>query len=922
MRPVALIVALLLVASTAFAQRPLRHVLFDFEDGIGEWTTNVWGGGGEVELSLSDDPKFGAGALRSEIIGVERGGNTIAPRFAEPGEWRDYDWGRISLWFKGDGTPTKLSFRLFTGTGDEATDQGYSLNIPMDSTEWRHITAPLSAFWNRAKVPMDTRRIAWSYMGMSGTHSFEIDQITLEAPQRPVALQQVGEPWALPVEPELAQFEDGRFGLRFDPTPLLPGPATVSARFELPIGAHEATQEVPDGPPTDEVLLIAPASAESGAGRVEVTVTEGEPVARAAWSFDVVANRPLPDPTHLALLPAPKEIEFGDGAYPLSPAASFSCTPGDLTGPAMALLRDAFASWGLQQEDVRQIPRFPGLPRGQIQAGAVQGLGDALVDLPAEGYALTASAAGVQIAANDEAGLRNGVLTLLQAIESRWALTGDLAVPAMQVVDWPSMPVRAVMLTLPSNRWGHPNDPPADPEMFLRFLREVVVNTKLNMAVIIIHQGMQYESHPQVAGPAAWSKQDVQRIFDTLRSWGVEPVPHMNSLGHMNWLCIPYRDLGLAEDGDVHQISTSHPDAERIVKEIYQEITDLVQPKYFHVGLDEIRWNTEALPEEQRCRLCAGKSKQDIFVEWVGMLHEFLTGQGLEMMMWGDMILPGHNGGPPYNLAETVDHLPKETIICNWSTRLAPDSHQWFLDRGFERIIKSNSRGANLAEQRVLLGNMMGVWYKVPWLTEHTAPELEGYAYGSILEAAEYSWNHWPDMFTVMPPLSAEFFAQRPLVQWRIGADPITGVGRRENIQLPAQTAEGMFVPVGRTARALYFEHGAELLDREAMVEAFKDPASWAGVPIGEYVVEYASGATETIPVRYGMEVRDPQEGWCISPIAYSSMSVEPMTCDAEGTHVYTMQWINPRPEDPIVSVRLWQFGAPAEVLVAGLDAQ
>ena len=920
MRRAALMLALLLVASSAFAQRPLRHVLFDFEDGIDEWTTNVWGGGGEVELSVSDDPKFGAGALHSEIIAVERGGNTIAPRFAEPGEWREYDWGRISLWFRGDGTPTKLSFRLFTGTGDEATDQGYSLNLPMDSTEWRHITAPLSAFWNREKVPMDTRRIAWSYMGMSGTHSFEIDQITLEAPQRPVALAQVGEPWALPVEPELAQFEDGRFGLRFDPTPLS-GQVTVSARFELPGGAHEATQEVPDGPPTDEVFLVAPASAQSGAGRVEVTVTQGEQVVRAAWSFDVVANRPLPDPTHLSLLPAPKEIEFGAGAFPLLPAPPLEPTLEDVTGSAMTILIETMSDWGVRFGDVG-VHGLDAAPPRMIRLGAPLEPADLPVDMPPQGYVLAASATGAEILANDEAGLRNGVLTLLQAIESRWALTGELAVPAMRVVDWPSMPVRAVMLTLPSNRWGHPNDPPAEPDMFLRFLREVVVNTKLNMAVIIIHQGMQYESHPQVSGPAAWSKADVKRIFDTLRSWGVEPVPHMNSLGHMNWLCIPYRDLGLAEDGDVHQICTSHPDAERIVTEIYQEIIDLVQPRYFHVGLDEIRWQTDALPEEQRCKLCAGRSKQDIFVEWVQMLHDFLSAQSIDMMMWGDMILPGHNGGPPYNLAETVDRLPKDIIICNWSTGLAPDSHQWLLDRGFERIIKSNSRGANLAEQRVLLGNMMGVWYKVPWLTEQTAPNLEGYAYGSILEAAEYSWNHWPDMFRTMPPLSAEFFARRPLVQWRIGADPIAGVGRRETIQLPAQTAEGIFVPVGRTARALYFEHGAELLDREAMVEAFKDPASWAGVPIGEYVVQYASGATETIPVRYGMEVRDPQEGWCISPIAYGSMAVGPMTAQADGTHIYTMQWINPRPEDPIASITLWQLGAPAQVLVAGVDLQ
>ncbi len=947
-RRVAPTLALLLIASTALAQRPLRHVLFDFEDGIDEWTTNVWGGGGEVELSVSDDPKFGSGALHSEIIAVEKGGNTIAPRFAQPGEWRNYDWGHISLWFRGDGTPTRLSFRLFTGTGDEATDQGYALNLPMDSTEWRHIRAPLSAFWNRQKVPMDTRRIAWSYMGMGGTHSFDIDQIVLEAPQRPVALQPMDEQWALAIEPELVQFSDGRFALRFDPTPLLPGPATVSARFELPDGTHEITQNVPADAAEDEVFLVSPPATASGTGRVEVTVTQAEQIARAAWSFDVVANRPLPDPTRLSLLPAPKEIELGAGAFALQPTPGVASTDGPDDSPAAYLLRSALRSWGLGLDEIATAGMQDALHRMVIGAPERMPaqLRRRLADLPAQGYVLVASPAGAEIAANDEAGLRNGVLTLLQAAESHWALTGERAIPAMHVVDWPSMPVRAVSLPLPSNRWGHPNDPPADPDMFLDFMRQVVVNTKMNMAVMIIHQAMQYDSHPEVSGPAAWSKADVKRVFDTLRSWGVEPVPHMNSLGHANWLTIPFPEL--AEDGEIHQFCTSNPDTRRIMLDLYQEIIDLVQPRYFHVGLDEIRWQTLTLPAEQRCRLCAGRSKQDIFVEWVQMLHDFLAGQGIDMMMWGDMILPGHNGGPPYNLAETVERLPKDIIIANWSTGLMPDSHQWLIDRGFERIIKSNSRGANLAEQRVLLGNMMGVWYKVPWLTEQTLPKLEGNAYGSILEAAEYSWNHWPDMFTIMPPLTARFFAERPLAQWRIGADPVPGavesIALRGTVFLEGLPREPIdfghlhfperggavwlgggdepSTELGRPVRALYFLHGAVLDDRDAMVEAFKDPSAWAGVPIAEYVVTYASGETAAIPVRYGMEVRDPEEGWCISPVAYSSLGVSPMTCQFHGIHLYAMQWINPRPDDPIASVTPRTIDAPARLMLAGLAAQ
>ena len=310
--------------------------------------------------------------------------------------------------------------------------------------------------------------------------------------------------------------------------------------------------------------------------------------------------------------------------------------------------------------------------------------------------------------------------------------------------------------------------------------------------------------------------------------------------------------------------------------DLYQEIIDLVQPKYFHVGLDEIRWNTENLPPEQRCALCRGLNKQDVFVDWVTMLHGFLSGQGIEMMMWGDMILPGHNGGPPYNLAEAVDRLPKDVIIADWSTRVMPDSHQWLLDHGYTRIIQSNSTGTNLAQQRLVSGNMVGIWGKLPWLTEHVDAVLELNSYEAIIEGAEYSWNFWPDLFEVLPPLSAEFFAQRPLMQWRIGAQPIPGPITPIGLPTPAEIeglpagpvrfghlsfevkgglapepGEEIVLPIGREAHALYLLRGAAT-GWDGDERDFQDKANWQGTPIAQSVVTYASGATETIPVRYG----------------------------------------------------------------------
>ncbi len=396
----------------------------------------------------------------------------------------------------------------------------------------------------------------------------------------------------------------------------------------------------------------------------------------------------------------------------------------------MNLLADELGSWGVTMGQPLSTVRGLGVTPAEIVIGGkVTRLSDKLAEavktLRNEGYVLEVSPQGVRIASYDPRGLVNGVCTLLQAIESHYAQTFELAAPVMQVVDWPDLSVRAVSISLPTNRWGHPNDAPVDADFFIEFLRRTIVRQRLNMAVLIVQQAMQYDSHPEVSGPAAWSKETVKRIFDTLRRYGVDAVPLCNSLGHANWLAIPHKEL--AEDGDVHQFCTSNPETKRILLDIYQEIVDLVKPKYFHIGMDEVRWKTDQLPEEQRCKLCTGKDKRDIFADWVTMLHDFFAKQDIQVMMWGDMVLPWHNGGPPYQLADTIDRLPKDLIICNWSTSLAPMSSYWFRQHGYERVIKSNSRGATLQEQKWCVGNMMGIWAKTPWLTEMVAHNLEGY---------------------------------------------------------------------------------------------------------------------------------------------------------------------------------------------------
>ena len=952
MRTRVLILALALAwccaLAPARAERPVRQVLFDFEGGVEGWWGNVWGGGGKCQPELSRGAKFGRGALCCRVLGVERGSNTVSPTLAQDAPWRALTWGAISLWVKGDGSRATAKLTVQTGFS-KGEQQTYSFPIPLDSTAWRKVYAPLFSFWNRYGVPFDPSRIRRLMFGCVGTHVFYVDQIALEAPQRPVPLED-GRGDVGAFSAELAQLEDGRYVLRLDPQRLPQEAAEVYGRVVFPDGVNQAQAAVEPAQPAEEPLLLLGRSAREGRAELslEARGKGGAPLARARFGLDVVVAREPPEPTALGLLPAPKEVRLGAGALALRPGLVVRASAGRADPlPALNLLRDVLEPWLGGKLEVSLAQRGAGGPT-EIALGAAPpalspALAARLARLPAEGYVLVCHGRGARLAANDARGLVNAVCTALQAAESTYALRHTLALPAMEVVDWPNMAIRAVSLPLPTNRWGYPNNAPVDAQFFSDFLRETIVRHKLNMVVLIVQQAMRYKSHQRVSSPVAWPGDTVREIFDTLRSYAVEPVPCCNSLGHGNWLAIPYPEL--AEDGDVYQLCTANPKTKQILFDIYREIIETTKPRFFHIGMDEIRWRTYALPEEKRCPLCANKDKRDIFAAWVRTLHQFFAKQNIKVMMWGDMLVPEHNGGVPYHLAETIDRLPKEIIICNWSTGRAPLSSHYFRSHGYT-VIKANSRGATLQEQRWARGNMVGIWGKLPWLVEGTFSKAKNYSYLSILEGAEFSWNFWPKLFYPSVPVRAEFFAARPLAQWRIAADPVPQAGAPEPVAAPGESGaeeervrffglafrlwprplspkpgQRAQLRIGRRAAALYFLHSAKLASREQLVELLKKPENWRGVTIGSYIVEYSSGKRATLAIRYPLNVRTPQPGWCAAPLAFGALGVSPSSCAGE-EHVYPVQWINPQPDDPIAKVALVANDAPARPVLRGLCVQ
>ncbi|MBQ6824646.1 MAG: hypothetical protein IJP27_08320 [Clostridia bacterium] len=97
-----------------------------------------------------------------------------------------------------------------------------------------------------------------------------------------------------------------------------------------------------------------------------------------------------------------------------------------------------------------------------------------------------------------------------------------------------------------------------------------------NTVVIDVCDALQYESHPEISAPDAWSKEFLKKKLDEIRALGMEPIPKLNfSAAHDIWL----KDYS-------RMIST--PTYYQVCADLIREVCEVFDhPRYLHLGMDE-----------------------------------------------------------------------------------------------------------------------------------------------------------------------------------------------------------------------------------------------------------------------------------------------------------------------------------------------
>lgn len=98
----------------------------------------------------------------------------------------------------------------------------------------------------------------------------------------------------------------------------------------------------------------------------------------------------------------------------------------------------------------------------------------------------------------------------------------------------------------------------------------------MNMVVIDLGDGIQYESHPEIAVKNAWKPERLKAELAKMRKLGLEAIPKLNfATTHDIWL----KDYSRMVSTDIYY---------GVCKDLIKEVSILFdKPRFFHLGMDE-----------------------------------------------------------------------------------------------------------------------------------------------------------------------------------------------------------------------------------------------------------------------------------------------------------------------------------------------
>ena len=261
----------------------------------------------------------------------------------------------------------------------------------------------------------------------------------------------------------------------------------------------------------------------------------------------------------------------------------------------------------------------------------------------------------------------------------------------------------------------------------------------INVVIVEVDYGFEFESHPEVRAERYLTKAQARQLTGAAHAQGIRLIPQINCLGHQSWSknTLPLLAKHPEFDETPGQFPDNkgiycrswcpqHPEVNRFVFDLIDEMVDAFQGDAFHVGMDEV-----FLIGSEYCPRCRHGDRAKLFAKSVNDLHGHIVGaRKLEMLMWGDRFLDAQSMG--YSEWEAskngtygaVDLVPKDIILCDWHYLKQENypSVPFLLDKGFRvwpsgwQPLEANVAFSRFAAQQKnsrMLGYLCTTWGKV-----------------------------------------------------------------------------------------------------------------------------------------------------------------------------------------------------------------
>ncbi|TLD42407.1 MAG: beta-hexosaminidase precursor [Candidatus Jettenia ecosi] len=272
-----------------------------------------------------------------------------------------------------------------------------------------------------------------------------------------------------------------------------------------------------------------------------------------------------------------------------------------------------------------------------------------------EGYTIKISSREIVITGKDYLGALHG-LTFFEALVRE----NEGKIKKGKIADWPDMKVRALHLVI------------------IKGLRPEAMKEQIKLArfghyntlIIFIKDNVRFNTMEQLASADAWTKEEFLDVVRFARENGLDVIPEIKLLTHQNKLLkIFYPHL-------MYNQATYDPqnkDTYDTILPMIDEVIDLINPKAFHIGHDELA-GLSPVSSKKWLRKGEVPLPRHLFLADVQYLHKHLKNRGIKTWMWGDMLIAPKEF--PTMLARHLHgikgysslrgKIPRDIVICDW----------------------------------------------------------------------------------------------------------------------------------------------------------------------------------------------------------------------------------------------------------------